>query len=124
LHDLNRALEEQQRRLASEAIRRVLARSGEDSIRKFVQVVQTANLTSLIDLMNEDLVTFIRVLLTEEGVGTAETDVLRRFASAFPTLEEADLPKAVKEFDRMLREAFGDARTKNPDKKAVRLTLR
>ncbi len=124
LRDLDRALAAQQRRLASEAIRRVLAKSQEDIVAKFVQVVQTSNLASLVDLLDEDLVTFIQKVLAEEEVGTSESDLLQRFAAAYPTLEESDLSKALQEFEKILRAAFAEARQANPDKKTVRLTLR
>jgi hypothetical protein len=124
LRDLDRALQTQQRRLASEAIHRVLARSDEGRVSAFVQAVQTANMASLVDVMDEELATFIRVLLAEQEVAPAEADVLRRFAEAYPTLEEADLAKAVATFERLLRESFESARRANPDKKSVRLTLR
>ena len=124
LRDLDKSLLTQQRRLASEAIRRVLARSQEDAVATFVQVVQTSNLASLVDLLDEDLVDFIRELLAEEEVATSESDLLQRFAAAYPTLEEADLPKALHEFEALLRAAFDAARQANPDKKMVRLTLR
>ena len=72
-------------RLASEAIHRVLARSREDAVATFMQVVQTSNLTSLVDLLDEDMVDFIRVLLAEAEVATSESDLLQRFAAAYPT---------------------------------------
>lgn len=124
LSDLNLALQTQQRRLASEAIRRVLANSGESRVTAFVQAVQTANMAALVDVMDDELATFIRVLLAEQEVGTSDADALRRFAEAYPTLEEADLPKAVRDFERLLKESFDTARRANPGKKNVRLTLR
>ena len=124
LRDLDKALQTQQRRLASEAIHRVLARSQEDAVATFVQVVQTSNLASLVDLLDEDLVDFIRVLLAEEEVATSESDLLQRFAATYPTLEEADLNKALRDFEALLRAAFKEAHEANPEKKAVRLTLR
>jgi hypothetical protein len=124
LRDLERALQTQQRRLASEAIRRVLTKSSEGRVTAFVQAVQTANMAALVDVMDEELAVFIQVLLAEQEVGTSNADVLRRFADAYPTLEEADLPKAMREFERLLRESFDAARRANPDKKTVRLTLR
>ena len=90
----------------------------------FVQAVQTANMASLVDVMDEELVTFIRILLAEQEAATGEAEVLRRFAEAYPTLEEADLQKAVRDFERLLRESFDAARRANPGKKTVRLTLR
>lgn len=124
LRDLERALQTQQRRLASEAIHRVLARSGEERMAVFIQAVQAANMTALVDVMDAELAAFIQRLLAEQEVGASDTDVLRRFAEAYPTLEEADLPKAVREFERLLRESFEAARRANPGKKTIRLTLR
>jgi len=124
LRDLERALQTQQRRLASEAIHRVLAKSGEGRVTAFVTAVQTANMAALVDVMDEKLADFIRGLLAEQEVGTSDADVLRRFAEAYPTLEEADLPKAVSEFERLLKESFEAARRANPGKKTVRLTVR
>jgi len=124
LRDLDRALQTQQRRLASEAIHRVLAKSCEGRVSAFTQAVQTANLASLVDVMDEELATFVRVLLAEQEVATSDADVLRRFAEAYPTLEEDDLQRAVRDFERMLRESFAAARKGHPDKKSVRLTLR
>jgi tetrahydromethanopterin S-methyltransferase subunit A len=121
---LDDALGEKTRTLASEAIRRVLERSQEDAVVRFVKMVQTANLTSLVDVLDENVVRLIRELLAEEQVATVETEVLRRLAQAFPALEEADLPKVVQRFEQLLRQAFAEAHKKNSDKKAVRLTLR
>jgi len=124
LRDLDRALQTQQRRLASEAIHRVLAKSDEGRVTAFVKAVQTANMAALVDVMDDKLAVFIRGLLAEQEVGTGDADVLRRFAEAYPTLEETDLPKAVREFERLLKESFEAARRANPGKKTVRLTLR
>lgn len=122
--DLARALQDQQRRLASEAIRRILARSNEDRIVTFVQAVQAADLAPLVDVMDDELATFIQVLLAEEETATSPSDLLRRFADAYPTLEESDLAQAVRTFERLLREAFAEARQAHADKKTVRLTLK
>lgn len=124
LSGLDKALQTQQRRLASEAIHRVLAKSGEGRVTAFVKAVQTANMAALVDVMDEKLAAFIRGLLAEQEVGTSDADVLRRFAETYPTLEETDLPKAVREFERLLKESFESARRANPSKKTVRLTLR
>ena len=123
LRDLDRALTDQQRRLASEAIKRVLSKSTENSVVKFVHVVQSANLASLVDVMSEELVEFIRVLLLEEETAAVRADVLQRFVYQYPTLDEADLPNAVRAFEKLLRDAFAEARATGPDKKTVRLML-
>lgn len=124
LRALEGALGDQRRRLASEAIRRVLARSQESAVSRFVQVVQTANVAALVDVLDDKLVELIRELLAEDQVATVQCDLLRRFAQEYSTLEEADIPKAVARFSQLLHEYFAEARRSNVDKKAVRLTLR
>ncbi len=124
LRDLEHALRDQQRRLASEAIRRVLARSDNNDVATFVQVVQTANVTALVDVMNPDLAAFIRRLLAEEDVAAVKSNVLARFTTTYPTLEESAIDDAAATFKTLLREAFAEARRAHPDKKTVRLTLR
>ena len=57
-------------------------------------------------------------------MGTSDADVLRLFAEAYPTLEDADLPKDMRDSERPLRESFDAARRANPGKKTVGLTLR
>jgi hypothetical protein len=74
--------------------------------------------------MDDELATFIQGLLAEEETVTSSSDLLRRFAEAYPTLEESDLPQAVRTFERLLREAFAEARQAHADKKTVRLTLK
>jgi hypothetical protein len=122
--ELELALRDQQRRLASEAIRRVLARSDSHDMATFVQVVQTANVTALVDVMSAELADFIRRLLAEEDAAAVRTNVLARFVDAYPTLEENNIEAATAQFKEMLREAFEEARRAHPDKKTVRLTLR
>ncbi len=123
LKELDRALEAQQRQLASEAIRRVLAKSKEAQITTFLQVVQAANLAALVNVMDDNLVTFIRVLLQEEDTAVGEFD-MRRFAHDYAALDETDVPKAVRQFEAMLRAAFDEARKANPGKKTVRVTVK
>jgi hypothetical protein len=61
--------------------------------------------------------------LAEDQIGTAESDVIGKFVQRYGSLEEADIPEAVKAFEALLREAFKEARRAHPDKKSIRLTL-
>ncbi len=122
--DLEAALAEQQRRLASEAIRRVLERGKGDALSQFVQAAQAANLAALVDLLDENIVKVIRKLLAEEQIGVAESDVIGKFLRQYGSLEEADIPAAVQAFETLLREAFKEAKKTNKGKKTIRLTLK
>jgi hypothetical protein len=124
LRELTGALDNKRRQLASEAISRVLARGGGDTMATFLEAVRAADLAALVDVMSPDLADFVERLLADEAILTADADVLARVAQRFPSLEESQLEEAVAEFRRMLREAFAQARQEHPDKKTVRLNLR
>jgi hypothetical protein len=61
---LDAALAQQQRRLGSQAVRRILARGG-DRLSQFVEIVQASDTTSLARLLDEDLVSFLQALLDQ-----------------------------------------------------------
>ncbi|MGQ9682734.1 MAG: hypothetical protein ACUVX9_09380 [Anaerolineae bacterium] len=124
LQGLEAALTEQGRRLASEAIRRVLGRSGDGAMDRFLKVAQAADVSALVDALDDSIVALVRELLAQPDVVTDETDVLRRFAERYPTLEEEDVPAALQHLEWLLRDAFEKAKIQNPDKATVRLTIR
>lgn len=65
LNQLRQALQEQFRRLSSEAIHQILAQSGEERIDQFIKVIQTSDLSSLVNVVDDELVNFLRYLLSE-----------------------------------------------------------
>ena len=65
LKGLEGALRKQQRRLSSEAIRQILAQSGNERVDQFIKIVQTSDLSPLVNVMDEEMVGFLRTFLTE-----------------------------------------------------------
>jgi hypothetical protein len=65
LRQLKQAIAEQHRRLSSEAVRQILAQSGEKRIDQFIKVVQTSDLSHLVNVLDDELVDFLRKLLRE-----------------------------------------------------------
>ena len=124
LRDLNRALDDKRRQLASEAISRVLARGDRDDMATFLKAVRAADIAALVDVMSPDLTDFIERLLADEAILTTDTDVLTHLAHRFPSLEEGEIDAMVAELRRLLQEAFAEAQAAHPDKKTIRLSLR
>jgi len=122
LRQVGQALKEQQRRLSSEAIHRVLAQSEERRIDQFIKVVQTSELTSLVNLLDDELVEFLRQLLGEAHVEIQWRPTLSQFAEKFPSLEEGDIDAAAAQFAEVLRKAFAKAKREHPGKQ-VRLSF-
>jgi hypothetical protein len=123
LRQLRQALNEQQRRLSSEAVRHILAQSGEKRIDRFIKVVQASDLDSLVNVLDDELVSFLRRLLGEAHVGIEWGLVLSELAAKFPYLEEGDIDAAANYFAEVLRQAFARAKQERPDKQ-IRLTLK
>lgn len=121
---LNQALVDQQHRLASETIRRVLERGQGDALGQFLQVIQAANLTALVNVLDENIVRIIRDLLRKEQVVTIESQVVGALLRKYSSLEEKDIPQVVEEFRGLLQKAFDKARRGNPDKKTIRINLK
>ena len=120
---LKQALREQQRRLSSEAVRQILAESGERRIDQFIKVVQTSDLSALVNTIDEELVEFVRSLLGEVHVDVEWRLVFSELCERFPYMVEDEVDTASTEFTWALREAFSRARRENPGKR-IRLRLR
>jgi hypothetical protein len=45
-------------------------------------------------------------------------------ADKYPVLEEKDIPTFIQELETLLTEAFATARTENPDKRTIHISLK
>lgn len=123
LGELQAALDGQLRRLGNEAIRGILAESSKNNVKKLVEIVQAADLSSLVNVMDHELVKFVRELLRESRIRTEESTLLDDLARRFPTVEQEDVPEVVSELEGLLQRAFEVARKKYPDGK-IRISLK
>ena len=121
--EADKALGQQLRRLSSEAIKQILAKSSEDRITRFLHIVQSSDLASLINVLDDEIIEFIRVLLLKNRVKTVAAPILERLAEKYAVIDEGQLEEAVNEFRRLLQESFKAAREKEPDK-SIRVSLR
>ena len=123
-HDLKHALLDQQNRLASETIRRVLERSQGDALGQFLQVIQASNLTALVNVLDTNIIKIIRDLLHQEQIVTLESQAVSSLLQKHSSLEEKDIPQVVEEFRSVLQKAFEEAHRNNPGKKTIRINLK
>ena len=96
LKRIERALARHMARLSSVGVRQVLERSGDARVERFLRVVQAAQLSSLIDVVDDELIGYLRRFLVESRIGALLDPVLAN-------LEEGTAPKA-KEAEEALRE--------------------
>jgi len=114
---LRDALERQQARLANEAIRRILARGGE-RIEQFLQIVQASDQAGLARVLDDDLLGFLRDLLSQPvAITTDAVQVLDALARAHPVVRADDIDAAAETLRALLAErtgAKGEVRLASP----------
>ncbi len=120
LRQLQRALGRQQARLASEAIHQILAQRGGERIEQFLKVVQASDLRGLANVLDDDLLAFLRELLAPKA---SPPDVLEALSRAFPSVGDRDVEAAVEEFRRLLQATLEDQRRSAP-RRAPQVRLR
>lgn len=102
---IQRAIERQLARLSSTAIQQVLRRSGDARIEQFLKVVQAAQLAPMADLLDDELVGYLRRFLVEARISTVLEPILSRVAQgACPP--EAEAQRAMQEVSRVLERAL------------------
>lgn len=107
LRRLHRALERQQARLASEAIRRILARGGE-RIEQLLQIAQAADQAGLIRVLDDDLLAFLQDLLAQPVSITPDAmHLMDSLARAHPIVHSGDVDAVVETARTLLRERLG-----------------
>ena len=101
---LQTALERQQSRLAGETVRRILSRGGE-RLEQFISIVQAADQAGLVQVLDDELLLFIRDLLEQPTAPTPEAaGLIEELALAYPTIGPGDIDDAVEAFRKMLAE--------------------
>jgi len=123
LQRLSQALKEQQRRLSSEAMRQILAQSGQRRIDRFIKVVQASELSPLVNLLDDELADFLRQLLQEAHVELEWGPTIAELTEKFPSLGEGDIDAVADEFAKLLKKAFANAKRDHSGKR-VRLSFK
>ena len=116
LRRLQDALARQQARLASEAVRRILAKGGA-RLDQFLQVVQASDLTGLAQVLDDDLLAFLAGLLSEPVTPTQEAlDLFEELARSYPVVSDADVDALVDTLRRLLLERLASRRAADPSR--------
>ncbi|MGB2694497.1 MAG: hypothetical protein WBD55_04835 [Dehalococcoidia bacterium] len=114
LRRIHNALGRQQQRLASEAVRRILARGGE-RLEQFLLIVQASDLAGLAQVLDDDLMTFLRELLSQPVAPTPEAlDLFVQLARAYPSVSEDQLDAVIDTLRQLLTEKLTSQQADDP----------
>ncbi len=116
---LSAALSRQQARLASEAIRRILARGGE-RLEQFLQIVQAADVAGLARVLDDDMLTFLGELLAQPLSPTPEAqELFEELARAHPVVSKGQVDDVANTLRRLLSEQLESRGTADPSRPAA-----
>jgi len=121
-HRLERALNQQLQRLSSKAVSQILAASGEARVEQFLQLVQASQARSLADVLDDDLLGFLRRLLVEARVKSLLSPVFAKLQEPIPDLSEEAVEDLAEEVARVIHDAFSTSQQALPEKAWPELT--
>jgi len=119
---LERALNRQLQRLSSKAVSQILAASGEARAEQFIQLVQASQARSLADVLDDDLLGFLRRLLAEARVKSLLAPVFAKLQEPIPDLSEEAVEGIAEEVARVIHDAFTTSQQALPREEWPQLT--
>ena len=119
---LQRALAKQMARLSTQAVRRILSRRRGERLERFLQVVQASDVSGLVNVLDGELLAFLRQVLSPEvpppkaeaPPAEVPAPVLERLVRSFPVIGAGQVDQATAEFQRLLLEALEEAGRVSP----------
>ena len=110
---IRRGCEQQRTRLSSNAVQQVLRRSNDARVEQFLKVVQASQLSSLPDILDDELTGYLRRFLVESRIQEALEPILDRVQEGVPP-KLTDAQAAMREVSQLLQRAFQVARKALP----------
>lgn len=105
LDGVRTALDVQLRRLSSATVKRILREAHRPSIDRFLRALRASDAAVFVRVLDADTVHFLRDLLGAYQAEAPATGVLAALRDRYGVMEEADIPAAVAEFRRLLKNA-------------------
>jgi len=100
------ALDQQLQRLSSKAVSQILAVSGEARVEQFLQLVRASQARSLADILDDELLGFLRRLLVEARVKSLLAPLFAKLQKPIPDLSQEAVDDLAEEVARVIHEAF------------------
>jgi hypothetical protein len=113
LSHIDRACHRQMARLSSSAVQQMLRNSNDARVDQFLKVVQASQLSSLSDILDDDLIGYLRRFLVEGRIETALRPIFDQLQEGVtPKVDEAKT--AMREVSQILQRAFQAAQKALP----------
>ncbi len=113
LSHIDRACHRQMARLSSSAVQQVLRNSNDARVDQFLKVVQASQLSSLSDILDDDLIGYLRRFLVEGRIETALRPIFDQLQEGVtPKIDEAKT--AMRKVSQILQRAFQAAQMALP----------
>jgi hypothetical protein len=104
-------------------LKQAAEKEGRSDLAKLMEIIQVATADSLVGVITDDLVEFLRKLLYDENLIHEEVP-LGPIVQQVGAIEEDHIDEAVERFAKLLSKAVKDAKSKHGKAKRVRVFLR
>lgn len=111
------------RRIAQEAIRKILEQSGEPSMKTLLDMITASKIEDLAKMLTPDMVGRIKEILAAANIEHREL-VLTSLIEEVTAIEEGQLDELLKRLRQRLLAAFDKAKTETGGKKRIRFLLK
>ncbi|MDO8614918.1 MAG: hypothetical protein Q7T33_04165 [Dehalococcoidia bacterium] len=113
LDRIQRALQRQMARLSSVAVRQILERSGDARVERFLKVVQATQISSLADIMDDEMVGYLRRFLVEARIGAVLEPIFAGLQQGVVP-DDQEAREALVEMAHVIQRAFRGAQRSLP----------
>jgi hypothetical protein len=103
-------------------VHQILAASSEARVEQFIQLVQASQARSLADVLDDELLGFLRRLLVEARVKSLLAPVFARLQEPIPDLSEEVVEGLAEEVARVIHDAFTTSQQALPREEWPQLT--
>ena len=110
------------KRVAQEAIRKILENSGEPSIQTLLDMVTASRISELARVLTPEMVNRVRLILASANIEIRSL-ALADLIEGFEGLEEEQIGDLLKRLAERLREQFDEAKRSTEGKKRIRFML-
>ena len=122
IKDTDKALKTNAKKLSQALTRAILEKDTSNQLDKLLKIIQVSDLAALSEILDNQMVSYIRGLFKEANIATESFSIMNRLKDRFPYVDEDNIDELAAAFKQELQKAIHEARIKHKGKK-VRINL-
>ncbi len=122
IKEIDRNLHFNAKKLSQALTKTILEKDTGKQLDKLLKIIQVTDLVRLSEMLNDDMVSYIKQLFEEANIATESFGILNRLRERFAYVDEENIEELMKAFREELQKVIDEAKKKHKGKK-VRISL-